>query len=136
MPLIDDNIRLKCLVNSGQGMWLASSKGLTLYHADGSIDKHFGSPHGLINNELESGVCSASYTQEQILFSSMFGLLAIQTTPLANAEPPHSSLILVRSVSTINRYRLVALLWCRYTWPMDKPSVFNLVHYPMPEGKR
>lgn len=93
VPLIDDNIRLKCLVNSGQGMWLASSKGLTLYHADGSIDKHFGSPHGLINNELESGVCSASYTQEQILFSSMFGLLAIQTTPLANAEPPHSSLI-------------------------------------------
>lgn len=93
VPLIEENIRLKCIVSSPQGIWLASSKGLTLYHDEGSINKHFGSPHGLVNNELESGVCSASYTQGQILFSSMFGLLAIQTTSLANAEPPHSSLI-------------------------------------------
>ncbi|WP_158140363.1 AraC family transcriptional regulator [Vibrio furnissii] len=95
VTLIEDNIRLKCLLNTQQGMWLGSSRGMTLYNTDGQILNHFGSPHGLINDELRTGICAVgeSAQGESLLFASTMGLVKVSSPALAQATLPPSPII-------------------------------------------
>lgn len=96
LPLIADNVRLNCLLQTSQGLWLASSQGITLYDFDGAINKHIGEPYGVINNELSSGSCAASGVmgKETLLFSSSLSLLHMEAEELARAELPPTSMVL------------------------------------------
>ena len=51
-----------CVLSTTNGVWLSSSKGLSLYTHYGRLIKHFGSQRGLINNELLPNLCSVSST--------------------------------------------------------------------------
>ncbi|EMA8955980.1 helix-turn-helix domain-containing protein [Vibrio fluvialis] len=95
LPLIDDNIRLKCILKTSEGMWLGSSKGITLYDPNGAIKKHFGTPYGLVSNELRTGVCTSgrSSVSETLLFSSTLGLVKASAKELAESTLPPSPLI-------------------------------------------
>ncbi|MCG3765757.1 AraC family transcriptional regulator [Vibrio cincinnatiensis] len=96
LPLVEDNLRLKCLLLTSQGLWLSSSQGITLYHFDGSIQKQIGAPYGLINNELETGICAASggRGQETLLFSSAHGLIYMQAEEIADTPLPNAPIVL------------------------------------------
>lgn len=96
LPLEEDNLRLKCLLLTSQGLWLSSSQGVTLYHFDGSIQKHIGAPYGLINNELETGICATSGErgQETLLFSSAQGLIHMQAEEIADTPIPQQPIVL------------------------------------------
>ena len=63
-----------CVLSTSNGVWLSSSKGLSLYTHQGRLTKHFGNQKGLINNELLAGLCSIS-SAGTMLFASKEGLL-------------------------------------------------------------
>lgn len=62
-----------CVLSTSNGVWLSSSKGLSLYTHQGRLTKHFGSQRGLINNELLTGLCSIS-SNGTMMFVSKDGL--------------------------------------------------------------
>ncbi|MDD9178896.1 MULTISPECIES: helix-turn-helix domain-containing protein [Aliivibrio] len=63
-----------CVMPTSNGVWLSSSKGLTLYTHQGRIIKHFGSQIGLIDNELLPDLCSIS-TDGSMMFASKDGVI-------------------------------------------------------------
>ena len=62
-----------CVISTSHGVWLSSSKGLSLYTHQGRLTKHFGSQRGLINNELLTDLCSIS-DDGTMMFVSKDGL--------------------------------------------------------------
>ncbi|MGF1900773.1 AraC family transcriptional regulator [Aliivibrio sifiae] len=62
-----------CVLSTSNGVWLTSSKGLSLYTHQGRLTKHFGSQRGLINNELLTDLCSIS-DDGTMMFVSKDGL--------------------------------------------------------------
>ncbi|MGC9421786.1 helix-turn-helix domain-containing protein [Vibrio sp.] len=96
LPLIEENLRLKCLLLTSQGLWLSSSKGLTLYHFDGSVKKHIGSPYGLINNEFQTRACAVrgKESNETLLFAAREGFVHFQSQQIADAPIPRFPIIL------------------------------------------
>ncbi|MEF1303229.1 AraC family transcriptional regulator, partial [Vibrio owensii] len=58
MEMSVSNSRPACLLSDSEGVWLASSVGLSYYHLSGPLMKHYSSASGLINNEFLPGVCN------------------------------------------------------------------------------
>lgn len=112
LPLVEDNLRLGCLIASREGMWLGSSKGLTLYRNDGQIARHFSAPYGLVNNELRRGGCAMRREglNETLMFDSFRGLLSVPAKTLAHIRPPVAPLIVsqVRVDQQVRRFSALA----------------------------
>ena len=70
-----------CVLSTSNGVWLSSSKGLSLYTHQGRLIKHFGSQRGLINNELLPNLCSIS-TSGIMMFASKEGVFFVNEREL------------------------------------------------------
>lgn len=95
VPLAEDSISPKCLTETPEGIWLSSSRGITLYNLKGEVKKHFGEPYGLINNEFLPGVCTSGRNEKypQIIMGSTHGLVKVASDELAVSRLPHSPTI-------------------------------------------
>jgi len=96
VPLAEDSISPKCLTETPEGVWLSSSRGVTLYNLQGEVKKHFGEPYGLINNEFLPGICTSGGNKNnpQIIMGSTHGLVKVAADELAVSRLPHSSTII------------------------------------------
>lgn len=95
ITLAEDSISPKCLMETPQGIWLSSSRGLTLYTSNGDVKKHFGEPYGLINNEFLPGICTSNGASDypQLVIGSTQGLVKVSADELAVSRLPNSPVI-------------------------------------------
>ncbi|OED57787.1 AraC family transcriptional regulator [Aliivibrio fischeri] len=82
-----------CVLSSDNGVWLSSSKGLSLYTHRGRIVKHFGTQSGLINNELLPDLCSIS-PNGVMLFASKDGVIVAHEQELIEYHRPKPHVVL------------------------------------------
>ncbi|MFA0079055.1 helix-turn-helix domain-containing protein [Vibrio artabrorum] len=98
IALIEANISPNCLISDDNGVWLGSSKGLSYYGLDGQLQKHIGSPFGLITNELVSGACARFYSEEKqsstLVLGSKYGVVTALSHELLESQIPHSRALL------------------------------------------
>lgn len=95
--LSEDSISPKCLMETPEGIWLSSSRGLTLYSHNGHVKKHFGEPYGLINNEFLPGICASSghsSSYPQLVIGSALGFVGVSADELSVSSLPHSPVII------------------------------------------
>ena len=96
------NARPACLIKGRQGIWLASSVGLSYYHLSGELVKHYSSTSGLINNEFLPGICSvissADISEREIILGSKHGLVKVDELKLLASNPPDSKFIVSQVV--------------------------------------
>lgn len=97
MEMSVSNSRPTCLLSDSEGVWLASSVGLSYYHLSGQLMKHYSSSSGLINNEFLPGVCNLIRRSEdsdrQLIFGSQYGLVKADSSKLLVSNTPESKLI-------------------------------------------
>ncbi|KIF44666.1 AraC family transcriptional regulator [Vibrio owensii 47666-1] len=97
MEMSVSNSRPVCLLSDSEGVWLASSVGLSYYHLSGRLMKHYSSASGLINNEFLPGVCNVIRRSEdsdrQLIFGSQYGLVKADSSKLLVSNTPESQLI-------------------------------------------
>lgn len=97
MEMSVSNSRPACLLSDSEGVWLASSVGLSYYHLSGQLMKHYSSASGLINNEFLPGVCNVIRRSEdsdrQLIFGSQYGLVKADSSKLLVSNTPESQLI-------------------------------------------
>ncbi|NIY94434.1 helix-turn-helix domain-containing protein [Vibrio diazotrophicus] len=94
--LAEDSISPKCLMETSEGIWLSSSRGLTLYSHQGLVKKQFGEPYGLINNEFLPSICASSQGSEypQLVIGSALGIVKVSAEELSVSSLPHSPVII------------------------------------------
>ena len=92
VDLVEDNISPACLVSDKHGVWLGSSKGISFYGLNGVLNKHIGSPFGLILNELAPGACSLSVSDPLqsglLVMGSKYGLVGAVSNELLVSDTP------------------------------------------------
>lgn len=97
MEMSVSNSRPVCMLSDSEGVWLASSVGLSYYHLSGQLMKHYSSTSGLINNEFLPGVCNtvrdAEDSDRQLIFGSQYGLVKADSSKLLVSNTPESKLI-------------------------------------------
>ncbi len=97
MEMSVSNSPVTCLLSDSEGVWLASSVGLSYYHLSGQLMKHYSSSSGLINNEFLPGVCNLIRRSEdsdrQLIFGSQYGLVKADSSKLLVSNTPESKLI-------------------------------------------
>lgn len=86
--LNEPNIRMQCVLTTQEGVWAASSKGLSFYRHNGELEKHFSAPFGLINNEFMPDSCSYAPQKDELIFASRFGLVSARQSELLAAVLP------------------------------------------------
>lgn len=96
------NARPACLIRDRQGVWLASSVGLSYYHLSGELVKHYSSASGLMNNEFLPGICSVIQQKEggerELVLGSKYGLVKAEASKLLVSNPPESKFIVSQVV--------------------------------------
>ncbi|MGD8174017.1 helix-turn-helix domain-containing protein [Vibrio sp. TRT 21S02] len=116
LPLADDYVTPKCLLSNSDGVWLATSSGLSRYTSQGSLEGEFGPPFGLINNEFLTDICTNGGDKGQdLVFGSRFGLIKVDSPELLTSSLPDTRVIL--SQVKVNR-KLISL----GASIVDKPS--------------
>ncbi|WP_061052949.1 AraC family transcriptional regulator [Vibrio mimicus] len=91
VELIEENIQPLCIAESKQGIWLVSSKGISYYHLQGQLNKHFGAPYGLVSNEFLSSSCAVGDEQgtSSLIMGSQLGVVKANTEELAVSNVPN-----------------------------------------------
>ncbi|MGP8306611.1 helix-turn-helix domain-containing protein [Vibrio sp. YIC-376] len=96
------NARPACMISDPNGVWLASSVGLSYYRLSGQLIKHFSSSSGLINNEFLPGICSVIQGEKEgeseLILGSKFGLVKVETSKLQVSNAPESKFIVSQVV--------------------------------------
>ncbi len=91
------NAQPACMISDSQGVWLASSVGLSYYRLSGELIKHFSSSSGLINNEFLPGVCTvlekAKSNERDLILGSKYGLVKVEASKLLVSKAPESKFI-------------------------------------------
>ncbi len=91
------NARPACMISDAQGVWLASSVGLSYYRLSGELVKHFSSSSGLINNEFLPGICTViervSQNESDLILGSKYGLVKVEASKLLVSKAPESKFI-------------------------------------------
>jgi len=94
------NSRPACLLSDSEGVWLASSVGLSYYHLSGQLIKHYSSLSGLINNEFLPGICNiirrTEDSERQLILGSHYGLVKADSSKLLVSNAPESKPIVSR----------------------------------------
>ncbi len=131
ISLAEDSISPKCLMETPQGIWLSSSRGLTLYSLDGEVKKHFGEPYGLINNEFLPGICTSNGNPDypQIVIGSTQGLVKVSAEELAVSRLPNSPII----VSQIKINEDLLSIGRQVEFSFDYGKVLRLVFGTLPQ---
>ncbi|MGL4827687.1 MAG: helix-turn-helix domain-containing protein [Vibrio sp.] len=120
IELIEENIRPLCLAESAQGIWLISSKGVSHYQSQGELQKHFGSPYGLISNEFLAASCAVGdeLNSSSLLIGSQLGLVKANTAELAVSNVPNIqvtfSQVSVNHITKLLGYRAASPLKIAY----------------------
>ncbi|CAM2809874.1 helix-turn-helix domain-containing protein [Vibrio mytili] len=96
------NARPACMISDEQGVWLASSVGLSYYRLSGELVKHYSSVSGLINNEFLPGICSAVRRLEdgkrELVIGSKYGLVKADASTLLVSNSPKTRFIISQIV--------------------------------------
>ena len=96
------NARPACMISDAQGVWLASSVGLSFYNLSGKLVKHFSSSSGLINNEFLPGICTDMQGEEgggsELVLGSKYGLVKAKASTLLVSNAPESTFIVSQVV--------------------------------------
>nr|WP_319536474.1 helix-turn-helix domain-containing protein [uncultured Vibrio sp.] len=96
------NARPACMIGDAQGVWLASSVGLSFYNLSGELVKHFSSSSGLINNEFLPGICTDIQGEEggdsELVLGSKYGLVKAKASTLLVSNAPESTFIVSQVV--------------------------------------
>ncbi len=131
VPLAEDSISPKCLVETPQGIWASSSRGLTLYSLKGDVKKHFGEPYGLINNEFLPGICTSNDDSDypQIVIGSTQGLVRVSAEELSVSRLPSSPTI----VSQIKIDDELLSVGSQVEFSFDYGRVLRLVFGSLPQ---
>ncbi|MDF5371825.1 AraC family transcriptional regulator, partial [Vibrio parahaemolyticus] len=102
VEMSEPNARPACLIRDRQGVWLASSVGLSYYHLSGELVKHYSSSSGLMNNEFLPGICSVIQQTEvgerELVLGSKYGLVKAEASKLLVSNPPESKFIVSQVV--------------------------------------
>ncbi|NLS11569.1 helix-turn-helix domain-containing protein [Vibrio sp. SM6] len=84
-----------CLIAEPHGVWLASSVGLTFYTKEGLIERHFGAPLGLINNEFVANSCpELNWPSNQLVLGSRYGVVQVDRQALLTSSRPDTQITL------------------------------------------
>ncbi len=96
------NARPACMIGDSQGVWLASSVGLSYYRLSGELVKHFSSSSGLINNEFLPGICTVidkpGNSERDLILGSKYGLVEVEASKLLVSNAPESKFIVSQVV--------------------------------------
>ncbi|MGY0616248.1 helix-turn-helix domain-containing protein [Vibrio sp. FJH11] len=96
------NARPACMISDSDGVWLASTVGLSYYRLSGQLIKHFSSSSGLINNEFLPGICTAILGEKgdesELILGSKFGLVKVEASKLQISNAPESKFIVSQVV--------------------------------------
>lgn len=96
------NARPACMISDSDGVWLASTVGLSYYRLSGQLIKHFSSSSGLINNEFLPGICTAirgeKGDESELILGSKFGLVKVEAKKLQVSNAPESKFIVSQVV--------------------------------------
>ncbi len=94
VTLAESNIIPQCVISTSDGVWLTTSSGLSYYTVDGVLEKHFGKPFGIINNEFIPRLCSASEDGTgRLILGSRYGLITVLPDELLVSQIPTSRVI-------------------------------------------
>ncbi len=93
IPLYETDIKPLCVLSTNSGLWLTTSKGLSFYSHEGLLQRHFGAPFGIVNNEFLPDVCSVDESKEHFIFGSKLGVIYASETALLAAHLPESQVI-------------------------------------------
>ncbi|OEF04306.1 helix-turn-helix domain-containing protein [Vibrio genomosp. F10] len=94
IPMVEQNISPKCLIQNQSGIWLTSTAGLSFYDSDGTLSKHIGAPFGVLNNEFVSSLCDPSNNGvNDLLLGTTTGLILVSETALLNDPLPTGQLL-------------------------------------------
>ncbi len=96
------NARPTCMISNAQGVWIASSVGLSYYTLSGELVKHFSSSSGLINNEFLPGICTeierTDQNERDLILGSKYGLVKVEASKLLVSKAPESKFIVSQVV--------------------------------------
>ncbi len=96
------NARPACMISDVDGIWLASSVGLSYYRLSGELIKHFSASSGLINNEFLPGICTvidkAKGNERDVVLGSKYGLVKVEASKLLVSKAPESKFIVSQVV--------------------------------------
>lgn len=90
IALYETDIKPLCVLSTDKGLWLTTSKGLSFYSYEGELQRHFGAPFGLVNNEFLPDACSVDESKENFIFGSKHGVIYASETALLAAHLPES----------------------------------------------
>ncbi|USD64536.1 helix-turn-helix domain-containing protein [Vibrio sp. SCSIO 43136] len=90
LTLYEPDIKALCLLSTPSGMWLSSSKGLSLYDHHGALVRHFGAPFGVINNEFLPSMCHYNSHSNNLSFGSRLGVISFNPQDLISTKIPPS----------------------------------------------
>ncbi len=132
LPLVEQNIRLRCLVETEGGVWLANSTGLSFYNQLGELISHFGEPLGLINNEFINGACTGSsqHNGQLLTFASKYGPIVTKSKDLLTSKLPAVRAILSRATLNGNQIRLATKWRHLQDLPYSSSLVFTFGAIP------
>ncbi|GEM74750.1 AraC family transcriptional regulator [Vibrio sagamiensis] len=93
-----------CMISDRNGVWLASSVGLSYYNLEGQLLNSYSSSFGLIYNEFLPGVCTSTIdtnsshniNQQGLVFGSIYGLVQANASQLLHTHTPESKIIISR----------------------------------------
>ncbi|MYM59807.1 helix-turn-helix domain-containing protein [Vibrio sp. OCN044] len=112
LSLVNPNLVLKCLTSTRGAVWLSSTGGLTRYSSSGQLRQHYGEPFGLIDNELQTGLCNSDFLlgHESILLGSKNDLIIVDIKKLNVSSLPKTRIILSEVRINQSRYSLGSVL--------------------------
>ncbi|WP_341664956.1 helix-turn-helix domain-containing protein [Vibrio sp.] len=112
LSTVNPNLSLKCLASIRGEFWLSSTVGLTRYDSSGQILQHYGEPFGLVDNELQAGLCASgtAFNRESLFLGSKEDLIVVDIENLTVGSVPKSRIILSEVKINQSRYSLGGVL--------------------------
>ena len=137
VPLIDEHISPKCLLNNNTGMWLTSSSGLTHYSEGGAFVAHYGQPFGVINNEFQNDYClSAVSNSESLLLGSWRSIIRVNSEDLVVSPLPESRVIFSQIRVNQNLVSFGSISQAEIIAPYGDPITIQIGLLPHVNGTR
>lgn len=136
LTLPQENVKPICLISDSSGMWVASSIGLSYYHLDGQLSKHFGSRSGIMSNEFVEGACATNLAhdseQTSLVLGSKYGLVFAKRDDLMVSTLPEPRVVvsMVRVDNQIVQVGLTSALLA----PIDHGSAISFLVGVMPSA--
>ncbi|MBR9787279.1 MAG: helix-turn-helix domain-containing protein [Vibrionaceae bacterium] len=133
------NARPACMISDAQGVWLASSVGLSYYQLSGELVKRFSSSSGLINNEFLPGICTVIQREEgedrELVLGSKYGLVKAKASTLLVSNAPESTFIVSQVVHENEVIQVGSANLDRVQLPHGSSLSFRFGTMPRPDSQ-